>query len=374
MSQEPAVDSTAVEDPEPEAPPVVATSHELVPSAQSVPALFVEDVADPGARFDVAARYATAAKDVITRQKLAVRIGNKDHVEIGGWQVLGTMAGVAVDVVDWGPMANRVTGEPILTEYEVYVKAQRTYTVKGRDWWAKAEARLPSGVVIGSAIGIVTRGEDKWAKDDDTALLAMAQTRASSRAYRSALGWVMHLAGYSVTPAEDMPGGGTRSPSPSASDPERPLGPAVANGDAGKASRALTYLLDGDETAAERSWQGIHDEAGYMPAAVAGAIRTVANALREARKAHKLEHQEAASEDEAQEAPSEPAEPPPPTMTPGEQPAIAAGRAEKPRPSPGTIPDTTTARAQWCTCEDPTFALDDSCPIKSHGIPWKEIG
>jgi hypothetical protein len=212
-------------------PPAALRSGQAPPGGQDLavrvaepPALFLEDAQNPKKRLDVAVEYASAIADVIKRQRLAVRIGNKHHVEIAGWQVAGTICRVAVKIVDSGPVRNPVTGEPHVTEYEVHVKdyewvapagggkrqkrhkADRTYTVKGWDWWARAEARLPDGTLVGSSDSIVRRTEDKWAKDDDTALLGMAQTRASSRGYRSALGWIIDLAGYSTTPAEDMRG------------------------------------------------------------------------------------------------------------------------------------------------------------------------
>ena len=36
-------------------------------------------------------------------------------------------------------------------------------------------------------------------------MMSMAQTRALGKAYRMALGWIMKMAGYEATPAEEMP-------------------------------------------------------------------------------------------------------------------------------------------------------------------------
>jgi hypothetical protein len=50
-----------------------------------------------------------------------------------------------------------------------------------------------------------SRAEEKWSRRDDYAVRSMAETRAESRAYRRAIGWIVHMAGYSPTPAEEMP-------------------------------------------------------------------------------------------------------------------------------------------------------------------------
>ena len=44
-----------------------------------------------------------------------------------------------------------------------------------------------------------------WAKADDYAIRSMAQTRATSKALRMPLGFVMELAGFDATPADEIP-------------------------------------------------------------------------------------------------------------------------------------------------------------------------
>jgi methylglyoxal synthase len=48
------------------------------------------------------------------------------------------------------------------------------------------------------------RSEKTWARRDDYALQSMAQTRATSKALRLPLGFVMQIAGYDATPAEEI--------------------------------------------------------------------------------------------------------------------------------------------------------------------------
>ncbi len=71
-------------------------------------------------------------------------------------------------------------------------------------WEARAEARTLDGRVVGAAEAMCTRSERNWASRDDFAIRAMAQTRATSRALRGPLGFVMTLAGHSPTAAEEI--------------------------------------------------------------------------------------------------------------------------------------------------------------------------
>lgn len=72
-------------------------------------------------------------------------------------------------------------------------------------WEARVEARTLSGQVVGAAEAMCARDEGKkWADAAGYALRSMAQTRATSKALRMPLGFVMTLAGYDATPAEEM--------------------------------------------------------------------------------------------------------------------------------------------------------------------------
>ncbi len=70
--------------------------------------------------------------------------------------------------------------------------------------------RMDSGQEIATAEGFVGDDESMWAKRPEYARRAMAQTRAISRACRSAFAHVVVMmnAGLSTTPAEEVPPGG----------------------------------------------------------------------------------------------------------------------------------------------------------------------
>ena len=162
---------------------VDGTALELVPSQEPQPVtLFRTD--DPEEVVERASKVAAALKKVITGQKLATRISGREHVRVEGWQTLGTMLGVTA-VCTW----TRKVGDD-----------------ESGGWEARVEARTLDGRVIGAAEAECLRAESKWKNRDSYALRSMAQTRATSKALRSVLSFVVTLAGYDPTPAEEMDG------------------------------------------------------------------------------------------------------------------------------------------------------------------------
>ena len=152
---------------------VVVQSQELAPVG-----LFKTD--DPVEVVEQATRVADSLKDVIKQRELYTMIQGKPHVRVEGWQLVGAMLGVTAVCVE-------------------------TTEVDG-GWKATVEARTTDGRVIGSASALCTKNEKRgpWKSADDYARLSMAQTRATSKALKGPLGFVISLAGYQTTPAEEM--------------------------------------------------------------------------------------------------------------------------------------------------------------------------
>lgn len=177
----------------------VEVGTELVPAAAQQPGtLFHTD--DPVEVVEKATRVADALKGVLERQGMIARIQGKEHVQVEGWQTLGGMLGV-VPVVVW---TRRVT-DPA-------------------GWEAKVEARTLDGRVVGAGEAQCDRKEKRWKDADEYAIRSMAQTRATSKALAAPLRFIVKLAGFSGTPAEEVPGDGFSSDSPiPASAPQRTL-------------------------------------------------------------------------------------------------------------------------------------------------------
>jgi hypothetical protein len=134
---------------------------------------------------------ATAVADelakVVRKQKLTTKIQGRDHVRVEGWTLLGTMLGV-FPVLVWSRKHAGLEARDYSEEY----------------WEARVEARTMAGQLVGAAEAMCSRSEKTWANRDDYALRSMAQTRATSKALRQPLGFVMTLAGFEATPAEEM--------------------------------------------------------------------------------------------------------------------------------------------------------------------------
>jgi hypothetical protein len=157
----------------------VVVVEETPPPALPPTTLFRTD--DPVEVVVAATKVADALSPIIRDRKLFTTIGNKEHVRVEGWTLLGSMLGV----------------------FPVAVSSQQ---LDGGGYECRVEARTLQGHIVGAAISSCTRDERRWKTADDYAIQSMAQTRATSKALRLPLGFVMQLAGYSPTPAEEMEG------------------------------------------------------------------------------------------------------------------------------------------------------------------------
>lgn len=143
-----------------------------------------------------ATAVANALSDVIERKELFVKIRGQRHVKVGGWTLLGSMLGVY----------------PIC----VWTKPIEDAAGINQGWEARVEARTLSGALVGAAEAQCLRTEGQWGWEptsrdgkslsprDDFALRSMAQTRATAKCMRLPLGFIVELAGYNATPAEEM--------------------------------------------------------------------------------------------------------------------------------------------------------------------------
>lgn len=170
--------------------------------------------ATPAEVLNGARDVANALKPVLEQQNMTTRIGSRDHVQVEGWQTLGALLKVTPVCVDvrrieppttYTAKAHRKKWGKVDGKRQVVEETDFEYEVDGYDWQATVEARTLDGRTIGSATSMVSRREHEWAEKDDYALIGMAQTRATSRALGSVLRFVITLAGYSGTPAEEMP-------------------------------------------------------------------------------------------------------------------------------------------------------------------------
>lgn len=155
---------------------------ELVPYEQATMTLF--GTLDPDKAIGEASHYAKALAKVVNQQKLFTQIGQSKHIRVEGWQTLGAMTGVfAIG-----------EGEPEPVE------------INGVGGFKATVVATRNGEIIGRATAYCMRDEERWSKQPTHAVASMAQTRATSKALKGPLGFIVKLAGYSSTPAEEMSG------------------------------------------------------------------------------------------------------------------------------------------------------------------------
>ena len=125
-----------------------------------------------------ASEYASVLSDVIEKQKLYTNIKGRKYVRVEGWQVLGAL----------------LKCRAVITE----VKETPEY------FEATAEIINQRGEVMGRGVARCYFSEKNWQDRDKYAVLSMAQTRAIGKAYRNNFAWILGLAGYEPTPAEEV--------------------------------------------------------------------------------------------------------------------------------------------------------------------------
>jgi hypothetical protein len=165
-----------------------------------------------------AADVATRFSDIVKRQRMFKRIGDRDHILIEAWQTIGTLTGVfateagGVRELPW-PDINQMVwvadepppGDELHKKFEHHQTIIEAHTL-GRSWgYAAAFRAVQNGREVGWGEGRVDRSERTWAGRDDYALASMAQTRGQSRALGAPLRFIVKLAGYEATSPDEMP-------------------------------------------------------------------------------------------------------------------------------------------------------------------------
>lgn len=168
---------------------VVATP--MQPTVQPAPRQELILEGDPEKQLEFAHKAATALMKRVNGKKRQVVINGKQYLEFGDWQTLARFFGATVGT-EWT--------QPIMDSSNKLIGFEARAIV------------TQNGQVISSAEARCMRSEKRWGTADEYAVNSMAQTRASAKALRNGFGWVAELAGYSSTPAEEMPGAYDTSP------------------------------------------------------------------------------------------------------------------------------------------------------------------
>lgn len=132
-----------------------------------------------------ATSIATQLKKIIDDKQLFIQIRNKRHTFVEGWTTMLSMIGVSPQEVDDMQYPNG-------------------------DWKVTVGLYTYAGQCVGRASAICgmdekdKNGDPTWADKPSYARRSMAATRATGKAARLSFSWIMILAGYAATPAEEM--------------------------------------------------------------------------------------------------------------------------------------------------------------------------
>ena len=146
-------------------------------------------LAGPGDVINRAATIASELYKIVEDKKLYSMIQGKKFPRVEAWTTVGGMVGVIPQEAKDAPP--KLTIQPDgYEEYEATVEL----------------VRVSDGAIVGRASAIVGTDEKTWASRPRYARRSMAVTRATGKAYRLGFSWIMSLAGYEPTPAEEMDG------------------------------------------------------------------------------------------------------------------------------------------------------------------------
>lgn len=147
-------------------------------------------------KVDITVRVADTLKKVIEAQRLVITGLNKKnpkekYVLTGGWEMLNTFMGITP--------VTRVIDE-ITNDKGRIVGYKSACTLLRNPVYENG--KIVGGVVVGYAEASATK---EGFQKETSSMMSMSGTRAFNKATRQSLGWIMQMAGYQGTPAEEMP-------------------------------------------------------------------------------------------------------------------------------------------------------------------------
>ena len=146
----------------------------------------LSQVQQQGEKLGNAAWMAKEIKAIIETNDLAKNLGGKKkHVELEAWTTVARIQNEA-------PHAKYV---------RAFQDAQGNEIIEAHAWVTDA-----TGKTVSEADAFVSTEERNWKGKPFYARASMAQTRAMSKALRLRHSWIMVMAGYEATPAEEMDG------------------------------------------------------------------------------------------------------------------------------------------------------------------------
>lgn len=130
-----------------------------------------------------ALKVAEILQKFVDEKKLTANIQGKQYPLVEAWQFAGSQLGL----------------------YPCLIECTNLSTESEFKYLSKVEIRkIDSNQPVGLGIAICSNKEYSKKRFDEYAILSMAQTRATGKAFRNLLAWIMKAAGFEATPAEEM--------------------------------------------------------------------------------------------------------------------------------------------------------------------------
>ena len=223
------------------------STHELaIRDADRAPALAPHEAVPPKEVMQYAQAAAREIVDVARSGNLLANVGGREY-----------------PLTECMTLIGRLTGHTVRVEWSRKVPAEWGI---GDGWEARAVVMDSAGREVAAAESMCLRSERAWSKRDEFAVRSMAQTRASGKALRLALGYIVTLAGWEALPAEEITdemrgrGGPAQAPRPTPGD--RDAAPESGTSGAAVASERLAALVresgaDADEVKAAIKASGL---------------------------------------------------------------------------------------------------------------------
>lgn len=158
---------------------MAGNSRDLVPTPPPTALATVLGVT-PESLMEQAVQISNVLSRVVREKGLSQRFGQGEHVRVEGWQLAGSLIGF-------------VTKEKSVVELP-----------DGSFETVIALIQAGTGKELAEASGYCGTDEPNWKNKPKYARRSMAITRGISRAYANNFRWLMKLAGFETTPAEEM--------------------------------------------------------------------------------------------------------------------------------------------------------------------------
>jgi len=127
-------------------------------------------------------KVAKTIKHYTDQNGLLANIKGKSYAQVEAWQYAGLLLGL----------------------FPIVVETEDLSSDKEKKYKCVVEIRNAQGELKGRGVAVCSDQERTKKHFEEYAVLSMAQTRATGKAFRLMLGWMFKLAGYEATTAEEM--------------------------------------------------------------------------------------------------------------------------------------------------------------------------